>query len=80
MDEDNRVIECVDAWPPGTCTPDAMQAYKQLEAIGRIAIDRVEVAQYTERVIVHYHADIPHEWMLELLGNTKWKSGGVRGS
>lgn len=64
-------IVCMDVWPSGTCTPEAMAAYKQIEAQGRIAIQRVEYGNNTDTLTVRYLADIPHQWMLELLGETK---------
>lgn len=64
-------IECADVWHPGTLSDAAALAYKLLEAQGRIAIQRVEVGQYSEQVTVRYLADIPHEWVLELLSKAK---------
>lgn len=64
-------IECADVWHPGTLSDAAALAYKLLEVQGRIVIQHVEVGRYSERVTVKYLADIPHEWVRELLGRAK---------
>lgn len=61
-------IECVDVWPPRTCTREAMLAYKALAAAGRLRLRMpVQISKHTGRVVIRYDSDIPHEWILKEL-------------
>ena len=65
-------LECVDVWPPRTCSREAMLAYKALADAGRIRLHMpIQISKHTGRVVIRYDSDIPHDWILKELGDIK---------
>lgn len=64
-------IQCLDVWPPNTCTGAIMAAYRQMELEGGLRLLRVERHPNTGRTLIGYTSAIPHEWMLEQLSKRR---------
>ena len=64
-------IPCVDHWPPGSYSREAMLAYGELEKTGAILIDKVQLGRNTGRVVVRYFSAAPQEWVREEMGKIK---------
>ncbi len=60
-------IPCCDLWRFGDLTPNKMQAYKRLEAMGRLRIAHVTLYRQSGHTVVEYWSSLPHAWMLEEL-------------
>lgn len=61
------LIHCCDYWPPGRLTKEKMEAYKALEAAGRIRIRSVILHKETQAVTVDYFSSLPKEWIHDML-------------
>lgn len=80
------VIPCCDVWSWGTLLKNKMQAYKLLEAKGRVARLTITFDKLSKKTVIEYMASLPHEWILQdlkqeaadLLLNTETEQGGSR--
>lgn len=72
-------VQCVDVWPSGTLTPAKKAVYDVLARKGEIIPKRIS-RDRQDRIYVVYMAQIPHEWIKDLLRKTSFEqyAAGIR--